>query len=120
MAISVTSPEARKSGFIKNATSADASACEEIIAAPGAGKNIFIEYLVISSDSAISVTIGAGETTGAVTTALIGPVTFAAGQTIPFPFTTRTKGLKVAANTSLTVDSSGAGAINVWVQGYIE
>ena len=38
MAIAVTSPQAIKSGFIKNATSADASGTEEIIAAPGAGR----------------------------------------------------------------------------------
>ena len=57
MAIAVTSPQAIKSGFIKNATSADASGTEEIIAAPGAGISHNIEYLVISSDSAISITI---------------------------------------------------------------
>ena len=119
MAIAVTSPQAVRSGFIKNATSADASGCEEIIAAVAA-KSHHIEYLVISSDSAISVTLGAGETGGAVTTALIGPVTFAAGQTIAWPFVGRTQGLKVAANTSLTVDASGAGNICVWVQGYTE
>jgi len=118
MAIAVTSPQAAVSGFIKNATSADASGCEEIIAAPGAGISHVIEHLVVSSDSAISVTIGEGETTGAVTTALIGPVTFAAGQCIMFPFVGRTQGLKMTANKSLTVDASGAGNINVWVQGY--
>jgi len=117
MAISVTSPQAVKSGWIKNAISADASGCEEIIAAPGAGLSLVIEHIVISSDSAISVTIGEGETTGAVTTALIGPVTFAAGQSIPFPITGRTQGIKLTADTSLTVDASGAGNINVWVQG---
>lgn len=118
MAIDVTSPQAAKSGWIKNATSADASGCEEIIAAPGAGFSLVIEYLVISSDAAISVTIGEGETGGAVTTALIGPVTFAAGQTIAFPFVGRTQGIRMTANTSLTVDASGAGNICVWVQGY--
>jgi len=101
MAIVVTSPAPVKSGFIKNATSADASATEEIIAAPGAGISHHIEYLVISSDAAISITIGEGETASAVTTALIGPVTFAAGQTIAFPFAGRAQGLKLTANLSL-------------------
>ena len=118
MAIDVTSPQAAKSGFIVNATSADAQGTEEILAAPASGVSIVIEYLVISSDSAIGITIGAGETAGAVTTALIGPVTFAAGQTIPWPFTGRTQGLVVPAATSLTVDADGAGNICVWVQGY--
>ena len=120
MAIAVTSPQAVNSGFIKNATSADASGTEEIIAAPGAGISHNIEHIVISSDSAISITIGEGETAGAVTTALIGPVTFAAGQTIAFPFVGRTQGLKLTANESLTVDASGAGNICVWVQGFTE
>ena len=115
MAISVTSLQPAGSGFVKNAVSGDASGCEEIIAAPAAGTSIVIEYLVISSDSAISITIGAGETGGAVTTALIGPVTFAAGQTIAFPFVGRAQGLVVTAATSLTVDASGAGNICVWV-----
>ena len=117
MAIAVTSPQAAGSGWIKNATSANASGCEEIIAAPAAGVSIVIEYLVISSDSAISVTIGAGKNGAAVTTALIGPVTFAAGQTIAFPFVGRAQGLVVTAATSLTVDAGGAGNICVWVQG---
>ena len=120
MTISVTSPQAIKAGFIKNATSADASGTEEIIAAPGAGISHNIEHLVISSDSAISVTIGEGETAGAVTTALIGPVTFAAGQTVTWPFIGRSQGIKMTANKSLTVDASGAGNINVFVQGFTE
>jgi hypothetical protein len=120
MAIDVTSPQAAGSGFVKNATSADASACEEIIAAPGAGTNIIVEYLVISSDSAISITLGEGETGGAVTTALIGPITFAAGQTIAFPFLGRVQGMELSDNESLTVDASGAGNICCWIQGFIK
>jgi hypothetical protein len=114
MAITVTSPSSEKFGFIKNANSADASACEEIIASPGAGKQFAIDKLVISSDSAISVTIGSGETGGAVTTALIGPVTFAAGQCIIWDFN---PAMLTVAAASLTVDASGAGNINVFVQG---
>lgn len=117
MAINVTSPNSRSAGWIRNANSADASGTEEIMAAPGEGLSLVIEHLVVSSDSAISVTIGEGETTGAVTTALIGPVTFAAGQSMAFPVSGRTQGIKLTANTALTVDASGAGNINVWVQG---
>ena len=43
MAIAVTSPQAAGSGFILNATSADASGGEEILAAPATGVSIVIE-----------------------------------------------------------------------------
>jgi len=117
MAVTVTSPQAASSGWIKNATSADASGCEVILAAPAAGTSIVVEHVVISSDSAISVTLGEGESTGAVESALIGPVTFAAGQTIVFPMTGRTQGMVLTAAKALTVDASGAGNICVWAQG---
>lgn len=115
MAISVTSPQA-KVGFIKNATSADASGCEEIHAAV-AGKKIKIRHLTINSGAAITVTIGAGETGGAVTTALIGPVTFATNTSMQWDFNPL---LELTAATSLTVDASGAGNICVFVQGVVE
>lgn len=115
MAITVTSPATSKAGWIKNANSADASGCEEIIANPGATSKFEIHRVTISSDSAISVTLGHGETAGAVTTALLGPVTFAAGQCIEWNFNPP---LVTAVNDSLTVDAGGAGNINVFVQGY--
>jgi len=117
MAITVTSPSTAKFGWIKNATSADASGCEEIIAAPGAGKHFEIDRVYISSDSAESVTLGTGETAGAVTTALLGPVTFAAGQCIRWEFNPP---LRTDANVSLTVDAGGAANICVFVQGRTE
>lgn len=118
MAISVQTPGVGKIGWIINGTSADASGCEELIAAPAAGTSIYVDYLVISSGAAITITIGAGETGGAVTTALIGPVTFAANTSLVFPMPAG--GMKVGAATSLTVDASGAGAVNVWGYGRIE
>jgi len=115
MAIAVTSP-ACKVGFIKNATSADASATEEIHAAV-AGKQIKIRQLTINSGAAITITIGEGETAGAVTTALIGPISFAAGRAMQWVFS---PALELTAATSLTVDASGAGAICIFVQGSVE
>ncbi|MBE9572552.1 MAG: hypothetical protein IMF11_18155 [Proteobacteria bacterium] len=121
MAISITTPAPENFGFILNATSADASACEELKAAPAAGTAIIIDYLTINSAAAITVTIGQGETGGAVTTALIGPVSFAANQSIQFDFRDfRTGGMKLSDATSLTVDSSGAGAICIFACGRIE
>ncbi len=117
MAISVTTPTPQKFGFILNGTSADASACEELKAAV-AGKSIIIDFLVINNGAnAISITIGEGETTGAVTTALIGPISMAANTSLCFTFL---QGMKLSTAKSLTVDSSGAGAICIFVQGRVE
>ena len=116
MAIAVTTPQPGKFGFIVNATSADASACEELKAAV-AGKSIIIDHITINSGAAINITIGAGETAGAVTTALLGPITFAANTSMQWDFR---HGLWVTAATSLTVDASGAGAICIFVQGRVE
>ena len=55
MAIATTTPQA-KVGFIVNATSADASGCEELVAAV-AGKKIKIRHLMVNSTDAIAITI---------------------------------------------------------------
>jgi len=120
MAISVTSPANNGFGWIKNATSADASGCETIYAAPAAGTSHYIKSVTISSGAAITITLGAGKTGAGVTTALIGPVTFAANQTMKWDFFGPVGAMKVGAATALTVDAGGAGAINVFVQGYTE
>ena len=118
MAISVTNPAVGKFGFFLNATSADVSGCEELRAAPGAGLSIYVDHLTINSGAAITITIGEGETGGAVTTALIGPVSFAANQSMQWTFLNG--GMKLTAATSLTVDASGAGAICIFASGRIE
>lgn len=118
MAIAVTTPAVETFGFICNATSADASGCEEIKATPGAGKAIYIRHVTISSGGAIGITLGAGESgPGSVEAALLGPVTFAANETIQWNFNPC---LKLPDNKSLTVDSSGAGAVLVFVQGHVK
>jgi hypothetical protein len=115
MAIAVTTPTPGKFGWIINATSADASACEELKAAPAAGTSLIVDHLTINNGaSAISITIGAGETGGAVTTALIGPIAMAVNTSIQFTFP---YGMVVTAATSLTVDTSGAGDICIFAQG---
>jgi len=118
MAIAVTNPSPGKFGFILNATSADASGCEELKAAPAAGTSIHVDHLTINNGAnAISITIGEGETGGAVTTALIGPVAMAANTSIQFDFPT---GMRLSAATALTVDSSGAGAICIFARGRVQ
>ena len=122
MAIAVTTPSPARLGFILNATSADASACEELKAAPGAGLSIVLDHLTINNGAnAISITIGAGETGGAVTTALLGPISFAANTSLQFDFhdVFPVQGLILPSATSLTVDTSGAGAICIFARGRI-
>lgn len=103
-------------GFIVNANSADYSGCEELKAAV-TGKSIHIERVFISSDTALNITIGAGETGGAVTGIILGPVYFAANTSREFVFT---KPIKLDAAVALTCDASGAGNVTVIVQGFIK
>ncbi|MGD0277483.1 MAG: hypothetical protein ABSB79_15805 [Syntrophales bacterium] len=119
MSISVTTPGVGKFGFFLNATSANASGCEELKAAPSAGLSIYVDHLTISSDSAITVSIGESETTpGSPDTVLLGPVPFAVNQCIQWNFLNG--GMKLTAAKSLVVDASGAGNINVFISGRVE
>jgi hypothetical protein len=77
-----------------------------------------VDHITINNGAnAISITIGEGETTGEVTTALIGPIAMAANTSIPFDFP---YGMVLTANKSLTVDASGAGAICIFARGRIK
>jgi hypothetical protein len=116
MAITVTNPTV-KVGFIANGVSADASGCEELVAAV-TDKAIKVRSLTINNGaSALSHTIGAGETGGAVTAALIGPIAMAANTSLQFNFSPP---MELPVSTALVVDSSGAGAVCVFAQGVIE
>ena len=119
MAITKNNLTPAGAGFAVNATSADASGCEELKAAPGSGKSIYLTQIGVSCVAAITVTIGAGETGGAVTTVLLGPFNFAATSGSPVCLTFRDRGVKLTANTSLTVDASGAGAVQIFAEGYV-
>lgn len=121
MAITVTSPDvgpgSQGGAFIINGVSADASGCEELKAGV-TGKSIYVKHLTINNGAnALSHTIGAGETTGAVTAALIGPVAMAANTSLQWNFNPP---MKLGAETALVIDSSGSGAVCVFAQGYIE
>ena len=120
MAISVTTPATgpcSRDAFIVNGVSADASGCEELKAAPAAGKSILIHRLTLNNGAnALSHTIGEGETTGAVTTALLGPIAMAANSSIQWDFY---PALKLTAAMALVIDSSGAGAVCVFAEGEI-
>jgi len=117
MAIAITTPQPGKFGWIINATSADASGCEELKAAV-AGKSIIVDHLTINNGAgAQSITIGQGKTGAGVTTALIGPVAMAANTSLQWDFPS---GIVLTAATSLTVDSSSNTALCVFASGRIE
>jgi hypothetical protein len=118
MAITLATLETATRGFARNGVSADFSGTEELVAAV-AGKSHYLTQLEISCVAAITVTIGEGETGGAVTTVLFGPFNFAAGSGSPISLQFN-PAIKLTAATSLTIDASGAGAVQVFVQGYTE
>lgn len=98
-----------------NATSADASACEEIKATPGAGYHLVITRLIVAVGAAITVTVGSGESGGAVEGDAIGPLGGAAGT---YEFDVRDRPILLTANKSLTFDASGAGTVCIYAEGY--
>lgn len=116
-AVTLTDLTPVSSGFIVNAESADFSACEEIKTAV-TGKSIYIERILISSNAAVNVKVGEGETAGNVTTLRAGPFFFAANTSVVQDYGSRP--IKLTAATALTVDASGAGLVTVIVQGFIK
>ena len=116
MAITLDTHSVDRVGFVANGYSADWSGCEELVAAVS-GKSIYVERVYINSNTAINYTIGAGETTGAVTNEVLGPLYMAANSNAAFDFSGRP--VKIAAGVALTADASGAGAATIVIQGYI-
>jgi hypothetical protein len=116
MAITAENLNTSTFGWIVNATSADLSGAETVKAAPGAGLNLYLTHISINCATAITVTVGSGETGSAVDTPIVGPVTFTTGGgqyqvTFDPP-------LLVDANTALTADASGSGATQITAQGH--
>lgn len=99
-----------------NASSANASGCEEIVAAPGAGYALVIERLIIYIGAAIDVTIGEGEGVGgAVAAVLIGPLGGAAGT---YVLDCRERPIQMTANKALVFDASDAGTVCIYAEGF--
>jgi len=104
-------------GWIVNATSADITGTEQLVATPGSGANLYITKLLINSDAAITVTIGTVDTAGDISAGnrLLGPHSFAANSTFYWEFE---HPLKVGANLPILADASGAGNVHVFMEGY--
>ena len=105
--------------FIVNAYSANAAGCEQMKAAPGTGKAIYLKTLFINVASPVTVTIGEGETTpGSVDTILIGPISFSSEASLfRYDFY---PALKLTDNKSLVVDSSATAPVVIVIEGFIE
>ena len=103
--------------WIVNSSSPDLSGCESLKAAES-GKSHYIKQIYVTCGSDISVTIGEGETSSAVTTKILDPITFKAAGTNFAHFDFRDTPVKLTANTALTADASGAGGTQIVVCGY--
>lgn len=113
MAITLTTNSVDRAGFIANGYSADWSGCETIVAAV-TNQSIYIERIYISAQDIALFTFGAGETGGAVTATILGPVVSNSGEMV------FTRPLKVTASTALVVDADSAIAATIIVQGFIK
>lgn len=93
-----------------NASSADASGCETVKAAPGAGYELVVTRLAVTIGGSATVTIGAAEESGGVKRTLLGPL---GGSAMAVSLDLPAVGLVLDPNAALTIDASGAA--NVWV-----
>lgn len=109
MAISVKSPQARV-GFIRNATSANASATETILAGV-AGKRIMLKHVTMSNRTA-----GALSFTLHGVAALLGPISIGANSSIQWDFF---QPMILAVGQALEIEAD-SGNIMIFCQGTIE
>jgi hypothetical protein len=119
MAITTRALQSDTKGFMVNAHSADASATEELVAAPGSGVALRLTQAIFTCVAAITLTLGEGETGGNVTNRIFGPMNFAATSGSPVVFRPNTP-VRLTSNTSLTIEAGGAGAVHVYVEGFTE
>jgi len=115
-----------KTPFAVFFTSADLQGCE-VIKAAGTGR-IYLESLKVWTNVALNWTVGEGETTSAVTAALIGPVdglrdigTPASIVAMPVSFDYKFKdkhAIQLTNLLDLTIDASAAGIVCGIAEGY--
>jgi hypothetical protein len=97
----------------------DLSGAEDVAAAE-AGFTHYLTRLTVRADAAMDITIGSGETGGAVTTIHLGPVPLAAGFGFYQWTAPKGKGLKFTAGAAIVADAayaSGTGTIFVEAHG---
>lgn len=121
--------------FHVDAYNADVTGTEDVVAAV-AGKSHYIQRMILTIDGLTgdpTVTVGSGETASAVTKTMVGPLSVAAevvtgipaneehfvpAKTYVYDFDQgRNMGRKLTVGEALTIDSSAAVPVNIWVEG---
>lgn len=112
-AIAVVQPPVQAAPAVISKYSADFSGGEDLIAAVSL-KSHYIKKLKIQCASAISIDIGAGQSTG-VTTIYLGPIPFSAtGPAFEIDF--GDKAMKIARGVAFSIDASGSGKVSVYAE----
>jgi hypothetical protein len=126
MGITLNSNQVATAGFAVVGYSANASACEEIVPAPGTGKFIILQHVTISNgpDGVQSITIGAGEAANDCEAIILGPFSMGVSTQIQFNFYDAYGayggGICLPVNKSLTVDSDDTHGLTIFVQGRVQ
>jgi hypothetical protein len=125
MAISVKTLEVHDipsagNDFFKSASSVDASNTEEILAAVARSTH-YVSKIHIkccpAAASIVTVSIGSGETTGALTTAHLDLIPFSGDAGAEFYLDLGKKGIKFVEGQAICIDASGAGLVHVYLEG---
>jgi len=95
-------------------SSTDVSGCEELLAAES-GKTHYLTKIKVFCASAITVSIGGGETTSALTATFIGPLPFAATSS-QYSLEFEEEAMVIGSATALCIDASGGGNVFVWAE----
>lgn len=94
-----------------NCNDTDASGTDQIVAAPGTGKHLYLQYITINTPTAEQVTILDGANV------LLGPVYLAVGATfVTYDF--GETGLQLDPNSALNVDTAATVDVTIFVKGY--
>lgn len=106
--------------FYISASSADASGTEEILAAVARASH-YVSKIIIkccpAAAAVITVSIGSGETTGALTTAHLDLIPFSGDAGAEFRLDLGKKGIKFVEGQSIAIDASAAGLVHVYIEG---
>ena len=113
--IVVVTPPIEGNEWAYSLYSADLSGTESLLAAT-TGMTHYVKRIKIQCASAITISIGGGETASALTATYLGPIPFGtSGPSFDLDF--KEKAMKLAVSTALCADASGAGAVVIYVEG---
>ena len=118
MAITVDTLQLDPDGWAVNAHTDDGSGSEEIQAAPGAGKNILLKEINITTGGADVVFLDSYESAGATAKRILGPLHIAAG-TLSY-VDKFISPIRITANENLEINTSGSTAVNIYASGEIK